>query len=107
MPATLPGARMGDAGRNRVVCADWLLGWAATAQCLTWLCAQALQRGPMRAEDLFREWYRLGEVRAGTAKFWDHQLAVGQRFVSAIHLEVLPTAPGLAARFHCCLIPRH
>ena len=51
------------------------------------LAVQAPQ-GPMRAEDLFREWYRLGEVRTGTAKFWDHQLAVGQRFVSTIHLEV-------------------
>ena len=42
----------------------------------------------MRAEELFRDLYQMGAVRASTKKFWDHQLAHGQRHVTNIHLEV-------------------
>jgi hypothetical protein len=41
----------------------------------------------VRAEELFREWYSLGAVRDGTARFWDRQLAHGDRYVTGIHLE--------------------
>lgn len=47
-------------------------------------------QAPARAEDLFRECYQMGEVRAKTSKFWQSQLAHGKRYITAIHIEVGP-----------------
>ena len=44
--------------------------------------------GPVRAEELFQDLYKMGAVRASSNKFWEYQLAHGQRHVTNIHLEV-------------------
>ena len=54
------------------------------ACCLIWQASA----GPVRAEELFRDLYQMGAVQASTKRFWDHQLAYGQRHVTNIHLEV-------------------
>ncbi|BDA44072.1 probable RAP domain-containing protein, chloroplastic at C-terminar half [Coccomyxa sp. Obi] len=56
-------------------------------------------QAPMRAEDIFRECYHMGNLRHKSGRFWEQLLARGRRHITAIHMEVAKSVESLGGVF--------